>query len=84
MLVCSSGVSLVRIYVSLLSLFQDRNMILGEKGFFVTPCDSVAAIANNTDCIPYFVTNGVKGLARSMPTSCAIDRSHPIQLNPFQ
>ena len=53
---------------------QDRNMILGEGGFFVTPCDSVAVIANNTQCIPYFVKNGVKGLARSMPTSCALDR----------
>lgn len=52
----------------------DRNMILGDRGFFVTPCDSVAVIANNTDCIPYFVETGVKGLARSMPTSCAIDR----------
>jgi len=51
----------------------DRNMILGAAGFFVTPCDSVAVIANNTAAIPYF-KGGVKGLARSMPTSCAIDR----------
>ena len=49
-------------------------MILGEKAFFVTPSDSVAVIANNTECIPYFKTNGVHGLARSMPTGCAIDR----------
>ncbi|KAL7641831.1 UNVERIFIED_CONTAM: hypothetical protein RMT77_007705 [Armadillidium vulgare] len=52
----------------------DRNMILGKKAFFVTPSDSVAVIANNTQFIPYFQKNGVKGLARSMPTGCAIDR----------
>ncbi|KAK7082760.1 Phosphoglucomutase-1 [Halocaridina rubra] len=52
----------------------DRNMILGHKAFFVTPSDSVAVIADNTDCIPYFRKNGVKGLARSMPTGCSIDR----------
>lgn len=51
----------------------DRNMILGRK-FFVTPSDSVAIIAANAQAaIPYF-KNGPKGLARSMPTSCALDR----------
>jgi phosphoglucomutase len=49
----------------------DRNMIYG-KGAFVTPSDSVAIIAHWADTIPYF-KNGVKGLARSMPTSKAID-----------
>lgn len=49
----------------------DRNMIYG-KGAFVTPSDSVAIIADWADCIPYF-KSGVKGLARSMPTSGAID-----------
>jgi len=49
----------------------DRNMIYGH-GAFVTPSDSVAVIADWADCIPYF-KNGVKGLARSMPTSGAID-----------
>jgi len=50
----------------------DRNMILGKK-FFVTPSDSVAAIAAYAkDCIPYF-KDGVKGIARSMPTSKAAD-----------
>lgn len=50
----------------------DRNMILG-KGFFVTPSDSVALIASYaTKCIPYF-KNGLSGLSRSMPTSCALD-----------
>ncbi len=31
----------------------DRNMILGS-GFFITPSDSVAMIAANAACIPYF------------------------------
>ncbi|KAL4348835.1 hypothetical protein GQ457_17G025730 [Hibiscus cannabinus] len=51
----------------------DRNMILGKK-FFVTPSDSVAIIAANAqEAIPYF-QGGPKGLARSMPTSGALDR----------
>ena len=51
----------------------DRNMILGRK-FFVNPSDSVAIIAAlATECIPYF-KSGIKGLARSMPTSGALDR----------
>ncbi|GAA5950976.1 hypothetical protein JCM21900_004116 [Sporobolomyces salmonicolor] len=50
----------------------DRNMIYG-KGAFVTPSDSVAIIADWAECIPYFKDGGVKGLARSMPTSGAID-----------
>lgn len=52
----------------------DRNMILGDR-FFVTPSDSVAIIAAYaTEAIPYFKTGGVKGVARSMPTSAALDR----------
>lgn len=51
----------------------DRNMILG-KGFFVTPSDSVAVIAAKApSAIPYF-SNGLKGVARSMPTAGALDR----------
>ncbi|KAG2365041.1 hypothetical protein BDR07DRAFT_1470605 [Suillus spraguei] len=50
----------------------DRNMIYG-KGAFVTPSDSVAIIADWAHVIPYFKKGGVKGLARSMPTSKAID-----------
>jgi phosphoglucomutase len=51
----------------------DRNMIYG-KGAFVTPSDSVAIIADwAEEAIPYF-KSGVKGLARSMPTSQAIDK----------
>lgn len=49
----------------------DRNMILGKK-FFVTPSDSVAIIAANHISIPYF-KDGLKGVARSMPTSGALD-----------
>jgi phosphoglucomutase len=52
----------------------DRNMILGGR-FFVTPSDSVAVIAAHADAIPFFVAaGGLKGVARSMPTSCALDR----------
>lgn len=51
----------------------DRNMILGGR-FFVTPSDSVAIIAAHArDAIPYF-KGGLKGVARSMPTSAALDR----------
>jgi len=51
----------------------DRNMILGKNAFFVTPCDSVAVLAANLETIPYFQREGVKGFARSMPTSGALD-----------
>ncbi|KAG8690977.1 Phosphoglucomutase-2 [Ceratobasidium sp. 423] len=50
----------------------DRNMIYG-KGAFVTPSDSVAVIADWAHEIPYFKKTGIRGLARSMPTSNAID-----------
>uniref|UniRef100_A0A0K0FJM8 phosphoglucomutase (alpha-D-glucose-1,6-bisphosphate-dependent) n=1 Tax=Strongyloides venezuelensis TaxID=75913 RepID=A0A0K0FJM8_STRVS len=51
----------------------DRNMILGKFGFFVTPSDSLAVIANNLNCIPYFQKSPVNGFARSMPTGMAVD-----------
>jgi len=48
-------------------------MILGNK-FFVTPSDSVAIIAAYAKlAIPYFAA-GVTAVARSMPTSAALDR----------
>ena len=53
----------------------DRNMILGKK-FFVTQSDSVAVIAANAAAIPFF-KNKLKGVARSMPTSAALDRCAP-------
>ncbi|BFZ16535.1 hypothetical protein BsWGS_19574 [Bradybaena similaris] len=52
----------------------DRNMILGHRAFFVTPCDSLAVLAANLESIPYFKQHGVKGFARSMPTSEAVDK----------
>ena len=36
-------------------------------------CDSVAVLAANLEAIPYFQREGVKGFARSMPTSGALD-----------
>ncbi len=50
----------------------DRNMILG-KHFFVTPSDSLAIIAANAALIPAY-SRGLAGVARSMPTSGAVDR----------
>uniref|UniRef100_A0A8C7H1N4 Phosphoglucomutase 5 n=1 Tax=Oncorhynchus kisutch TaxID=8019 RepID=A0A8C7H1N4_ONCKI len=39
----------------------DRYMILGENGFFVNPSDSLAVMAANLSCIPYFRQLGLKG-----------------------
>ena len=50
----------------------DRNMIYGSKSF-VSPGDSLAIIAHHAKLIPYFKKQGVYGLARSMPTSGAVD-----------
>ena len=50
----------------------DRNMILGNH-FFVTPSDSLAIIAANAQLIPAY-KQGLAGVARSMPTSGAVDR----------
>jgi len=49
----------------------DRNMILSSQ-FFISPSDSVAMIVANSDMIPQFA-KGLKGCARSMPTSGALD-----------
>merc|ERR1712178_654548 len=49
----------------------DRNMILSSQ-FFVSPSDSLAMIVANADLIPQF-KDGLKGCARSMPTSGALD-----------
>jgi len=51
-------------------------MILGKNGFFISPCDSLAVLADNLEVIPHFKKTGVSGYARSMPTSAAVDRSH--------
>ena len=49
----------------------DRNMILG-KHFFVTPSDSLAILAANAQLVPGYA-DGIAGVARSMPTSAAVD-----------
>ena len=50
----------------------DRNMILG-RNFFVTPSDSLAVMAANAHHIKGYAA-GIRGVARSMPTSQAADR----------
>jgi phosphoglucomutase len=50
----------------------DRNMIVG-KHFIVTPSDSLAVLAANAQLVPGYA-RGLKGVARSMPTSAAVDR----------
>ena len=59
----------------------DRNMILGRR-FIVTPSDSLAVLAANATLVPGYAA-GLKGVARSMPTSAAVDRvaagaGHPV------
>lgn len=51
----------------------DRNLIAGA-GCFVTPSDSLAMICDNWAAIPHFArAGGPKGVARSMPSSAALD-----------
>ncbi|SUZ30874.1 Phosphoglucomutase [Roseibaca ekhonensis] len=50
----------------------DRNMIVG-RGTYVTPSDSLAVIAANAHVAPGYA-RGLAGVARSMPTSAALDR----------
>ena len=50
----------------------DRNMITGRH-IFVTPSDSLAIMAANAHLIPAYA-KGLAGVARSMPTSQAVDR----------
>lgn len=50
----------------------DRNMVLGRR-FIVTPSDSLAVLAANAELVPGYA-GGLKGIARSMPTSRAVDR----------
>ena len=50
----------------------DRNMILGAN-CYVTPSDSLAIIAANAHLVPGY-KKGLTGVARSMPTSQAVDR----------
>ncbi|NIJ16387.1 alpha-D-glucose phosphate-specific phosphoglucomutase [Sphingobium vermicomposti] len=50
----------------------DRNLIIGRH-CYVTPSDSLAVLAANAHLAPGYAS-GLKGIARSMPTSCAADR----------
>jgi phosphoglucomutase len=50
----------------------DRNMIVGRR-FFVTPSDSLAVMAANARLVKGY-RQGIKGVARSLPTSRAADR----------
>jgi phosphoglucomutase len=50
----------------------DRNLIIG-RGIFIAPSDSLAMLAANAHLAPAY-RNGIVGVARSMPTSGAVDR----------
>lgn len=50
----------------------DRNMVLGP-GVYVSPSDSFAILAANAHLVPGYA-RGLAGVARSMPTSSAVDR----------
>ncbi|WP_174300829.1 alpha-D-glucose phosphate-specific phosphoglucomutase [Caulobacter sp. S45] len=50
----------------------DRNLVIG-RGRFVSPSDSLAVLAANAHLAPGY-SAGLKGVARSMPTSGAVDR----------
>ncbi|MCX7250659.1 MAG: alpha-D-glucose phosphate-specific phosphoglucomutase [Burkholderiales bacterium] len=50
----------------------DRNMVLG-RGFVVAPSDSLAVLAAHAHLVPGY-RQGLAGVARSMPTSTAVDR----------
>jgi phosphoglucomutase len=50
----------------------DRNLIIGRH-CYVTPSDSLAVLAANAHLAPGYAA-GLKGIARSMPTSGAADR----------
>ncbi|WP_434612762.1 alpha-D-glucose phosphate-specific phosphoglucomutase [Tabrizicola sp. M-4] len=50
----------------------DRNMVVG-RGIYVSPSDSLAVLAANAHLAPGYA-RGLKGVARSMPTSAAADR----------
>lgn len=50
----------------------DRNMVVA-RGTYITPSDSLAVLAANAHLAPGYKA-GLKGVARSMPTSAASDR----------
>jgi len=50
----------------------DRNMIIGQN-FFVNPSDSLAIMTANAHLLPGY-REGICGVARSLPTSRAVDK----------
>ncbi len=61
----------------------DRNLILGRE-IFIAPSDSLAMLAANAHLAPAY-HGGIKGIARSMPTSCAADRvAEKLGLNMYE
>jgi len=61
----------------------DRNMIMGPR-MFVVPSDSLAVITDNAHLIPGY-KNGITGVARSMPTSQAVDLvAKALKINSYQ
>jgi phosphoglucomutase len=50
----------------------DRNMVLGP-GFYINPGDSLAVLTANAHLVPGYAA-GLAGVARSMPTSAAVDQ----------
>jgi phosphoglucomutase len=61
----------------------DRNMVVG-RGIYVSPSDSLAVLAANAQLAPGYKA-GLKGIARSMPTSAAADRvAHALKIESFE
>lgn len=61
----------------------DRNMVVG-RGVYVSPSDSLAVLAANATLAPGYAA-GLKGIARSMPTSAAADRvAHALKIPSFE
>jgi len=61
----------------------DRNMVVG-RGIYVSPSDSLAVLAANAHLAPGYA-RGLVGVARSMPTSAAVDRvAHALGIPCFE
>jgi phosphoglucomutase len=61
----------------------DRNMVVG-RGIYVSPSDSLAVLAANATLAPGYAA-GLKGIARSMPTSAAADLvAHALKIPSFE
>ncbi|NNC35986.1 MAG: alpha-D-glucose phosphate-specific phosphoglucomutase [Hyphomonadaceae bacterium] len=61
----------------------DRNIVLGRK-LYVSPSDSLAILTANAHLVPAY-KDGIKGVARSMPTSGAADLvAHKLDVPVFE